>query len=159
MNEKYLTLAHRIRADLETLDKLWNHLAAAESPSGGSAEEALIAIGYRLHNLYTAAENVFLNIAKVFGNQVEDKSAWHAELLERMRLDLLPLRPAVIDHEAYDKLHELRRFRHLFRAAYGVELDPERLTLVLNKALALREIFPRQVEGFLDFLGSLDDEG
>lgn len=158
MNEKYLTLAHRIRADLETLDSLWNHLTTAESPSAESAEETLIAIGYRLHNLYTAAENIFLNIAKVFGNRVEDRSAWHAELLERMRLDLMPLRPAVIDHEAYDKLHELRRFRHLFRAAYGVELDPERLTLVLTKALALQKIFPRQIESFLDFLRSLNDE-
>ena len=158
MNEKYLTLAHRIRADLETIDKLWDHLSAAEKPTAETAKETLIAIGYRPHNLYTAAENVFLNIARVFGNQIQDPSAWHAELLERMRLDLMPLRPALIDHEAYDKLHELRRFRHLFRAAYGVELDPERMTLVLSKALALREIFPRQIESFLAFLGSLEDD-
>ena len=157
MNEKYLTLDHRIRADLETLDKLWNHLDAAETPAEGTAEETLIAIGYRLHNLYTAAESIFHNIARAFGNQIEDRSTWHAELLERMRLDLMPVRPAVIDDVSYDKLHELRRFRHLFRAAYGVELDPERLTLVLKKALALRAIFPRQVEEFLAFLRGIDE--
>ena len=33
MNEEPLTLAHRIGADLETLDKLWSRLAAAETPS------------------------------------------------------------------------------------------------------------------------------
>jgi len=157
MNEKRLTLTHRILADLETLDALWDHLATSEVPSASTAEEALIAIGYRLHNLYTAAENIFQNIAKAFGNHIEDRSSWHAELLERMRLDLMPLRPAVIDDEAYDKLHELCRFRHLFRAAYGIELDPERMELVLRKALALRKIFPRQAEAFLAFLRDLDD--
>ena len=156
MDEKYLTLSHRISADLETLDRLWNHLSTAEVPSEKTAEETLIAIGYRLHNLYTAAENIFQNIAKAFGNQMEDRSAWHAELLDRMRLDLLPLRPAVIDDDAYEKLHELRRFRHLFRAAYGIELDPERMELVLRKALALREVFPRQADEFLAFLRDLD---
>jgi hypothetical protein len=50
----------------------------------------------------------------------------------------------------------VRTFRHLFRAAYGIELDPERMALVLHKALALRETFPRQMEDFLAFLGSLD---
>lgn len=156
MNEQHLTLAHRIAADLAILDELWSRLAAVEPPSERTAEETLIAIAYRLHNLYTAAENIFQNIAKVFGNQIEDRSAWHAELLERMRLDLMPLRPAVIDDSAYDKLHELRRFRHLFRAAYGIELDPERMELVLRKALALREIFPRQIEEFLLFLRALE---
>ena len=157
MTEKYLTLAHRIRADLETLDKLWQRLEATETPSESTAEETLIALGYRLHNLYTAAENIFHNIAKSFGNQIEDRSAGHAELLERMRLDLMPLRPAVIDDEAYDKLHEMRRFRHLFRAAYGVELDPERMMLVLGKARALRRVFPLQIEAFLGFLRGLDE--
>lgn len=32
-----------------------------------------------------------------------DKAGWHRELLQRMRLDLTPLRPAVIDAEAYDR--------------------------------------------------------
>ena len=41
-------------------------------------------------------------------------------------------RPALIDDESYDKLHELRRFRHLFRAAYGIELDPERGELEIS---------------------------
>ena len=55
-----------------------------------------------------------------------------------------------------EELMRLRRFRHLFRAAYGIELDPERMELVLRKALALRETFPRQVEEFLAFLRSLE---
>ena len=44
MDEKYLTLAHRVSADLETLDRLWSLLAEAEVPSENTAEETLIAI-------------------------------------------------------------------------------------------------------------------
>ncbi|MCP4657298.1 MAG: hypothetical protein GY856_17955 [bacterium] len=57
------------------------------------------------------------------------------------------------------KLREAReaiRFRHVFRAAYSIDLDPERMALVLRKALALREHFPRRIEGFLTFLESLE---
>jgi len=62
----------------------------------------------------------------------------------------------VIDAASFDALDELRRFRHLFRAAYSAELDAERMALVLRKALALRESFPGQTEEFLEFLGRLD---
>lgn len=41
MNERYLTLAHRIRADLGTLEKLWNHLAAAKAVSTRSVVVSL----------------------------------------------------------------------------------------------------------------------
>jgi hypothetical protein len=41
-------------------------------------------------------------------------------------------------------MDELRRFRHLFRHAYGIELDPLRLQLVLAKATVLRAIYGQQ---------------
>lgn len=72
-----------------------------------------------------------------------------------MTLDLSPLRPAVIDDEAAACLAELRRFRHLFRAAYGIELDPQRLELILAKSVQLRKILPPQIESFLSFLKEL----
>ena len=62
----------------------------------------------------------------------------------------------MIDDQTLDQLDELRRFRHVFRAAYSIELDPERMALVLRKALALREVFPSQIEGFLTFLETLE---
>lgn len=72
-----------------------------------------------------------------------------------MRLNLMPLRPAVIDDAAYDALDELRRFRHLFRHAYAVRLDPQRLKLVVDKALALKAIYVEQLGQFVDFLQKL----
>jgi len=154
MNGKFLVLERNIQSDLETIDRLY---AALGSPELGESapEESLIVVAYRLHSLYTALENIFRNIASAFENNL-DVSSWHRDLLQRMRLDLTPIRPAVIDAEAYEKLDEMRRFRHVFRTLYGVELDPLRLGLVLRKALELKPLYRVQIERFLEFLRGIE---
>lgn len=100
MNGKFIILINSIRRDQQAIaaiyDELERHPLSAETDN-----DVLIVIAYHLHNLYNAFENVFQNIAAAFENSVEDEGRWHAQLLERMRLDAMPLRPAVIDDEAY----------------------------------------------------------
>jgi hypothetical protein len=155
MNEKFLILERSVRADLEAIDRLYEDLGTPQL-AGSDPEEKLIVVAYRLHSLYTAFENVFRNIAGTFENQLRDKAGWHRELLSRMKLDLTPIRPAVIDEKAHAKLDELLRFRHFFRTAYGVPLDPERLSLALRQALELRPLYRDQIERFLQFVQSLE---
>ncbi len=157
MSEKFLVLERRLRSDLSDLEQIYDELGdrvVAED----EAQESLIVQAYRLHNIYNACENMFRNIAVIFENQIDDKSGWHSELLQRMTLDLMPLRPAVIDDAAYEKLDELRRFRHFFRTAYGVSLDPERVAIAQKKALTLRKILPDQIETFIRFLAKRRQE-
>jgi len=54
-----------------------------------------------------------------------------------------------------DGLDELRRFRHLFRHAYTLRLDPERLRLVLRKAKQVGKRYRTSFEAFLAFLDEL----
>ncbi len=115
MGEEYLVLDRRIRKDLEVLEELWEELEIVDLAAPEVDRKEVVFVGYRLHNLYNAAENIFRNIAEAFGNHLGAKSRWHADLLDRMRLDLRPLRPAVIDDQAFDQLDELRRFRHVCR--------------------------------------------
>lgn len=154
MNEKYLILDRSVREDLNRIAKLYEALGSPELKDSGSQEELIVA-AYRLHSLFTAFENIFSNIAKAFENQVSRES-WHSEVLRRMRLDLTPLRPAVIDAEAYEKLDELRRFRHVFRTNYGLDLDPLRLRVVLQRALELKPLYLPQIERFLEFLRGVE---
>jgi hypothetical protein len=154
MSEKLLLLERSVETDLAAIEKLHDALRDA-APRVADSQEALIVAAYRLHNLYNAYENVFQAIAAAFENEVDPDAGWHSQLLQRMRLDLHPVRPAVIDESAYEALDELRRFRHLFRSAYGIELDGERLALVHRKAVKLREVFPPQVETFLEFVRGL----
>ena len=70
--------------------------------------------------------------------------------------ELSPIRPAVIDEEAFEKLDELLRFRHLFWTGYGLKLDALRLQLVVRKALELKPIYRGQIDRFLDYLRKLE---
>lgn len=154
MNDKILILVNSIRRDLVAIAAIYDELE--RHPLGADADDnTLIVVAYHLHNLYNAFENIFQNIAAVFENSVDDVERWRIQLLERMRLDVMPMRPAVIDDVAYDALDELRRFRHMFRHAYSVKLDFLRLQLVMRKALALKAIYAGQLERFVDFLQGL----
>lgn len=153
MNEKFLILERNIQSDLAVIERIYSELGEPEL-SESDGQEALIVVAYRLHSLYSAFENVFRNIATSFENHL-DPSSWHRQLLERMRLDLSPVRPAVIDDGAYEKLDEMLRFRHLFRTGYGLKLDALRLQLVVRKALELKPIYRRHIDRFLEYLHSL----
>jgi hypothetical protein len=155
MNEKFLILERSVRSDLEAIDRIFEGLGTPDL-SAPDPEEKLIVIAYRLHSLYSAFENAFRNIASTFENELHDRAGWHRELLQRMKLDLTPIRPAVIDEEAYAKLEELLRFRHFFRTAYGVPLEPTRLSLALHQALGLRSLYRKQIERFLQFVQTLE---
>ena len=154
MHEKILVLERSIAEDLEAIDRIFGALEPAELDSATPEDERVL-IGYRLHNLYNAFENIFRNVARAFENTLEERGGWHAELLRRMRFDLMPIRPAVIDPETFDQLDELRRFRHVFRSLYTDEIDPLRMTVALQKARELGQIWPASIEPFLLFLKGL----
>jgi len=154
MNEKFLVLERSIQSDLEIVEQLYDALGSPDLEES-EPQEVLIVVAYRLHSLYMAFENIFRNIATAFENHL-DPTSWHRQLLHRMRLDLSPLRPAVIDSEAYERLDEMLRFRHVFRTMYGLDLDALRLQVVLHKALELKELYRQQVESFLEFLRGLE---
>jgi len=154
MDEKTILLMRTIRRGMEDIAAIYGQLES-HPLEADMDPDTLIVVAYHLHNLYNAFENIFQNIAAVFENSTDDVAKWHAQLLERMQLDVMPLRPAVIDRTAYEALEELRRFRHLFRHAYTVRLSPLRLQLVVREALALRALYAAQLEQFIGFLQGL----
>jgi len=117
-----------------------------------------IVAGYYLHVLYGLFESLFTRIAATFGNQIADKAQWHSQLLRRMTLDVEGVRPHVISKETFECLEVLRRFRHLFRNAYVLRFDPERLAMAVQSALRLEQLYQRDLEAFLHFLDDLAGE-
>lgn len=117
-------------------------------------EMATVAVAYLLHNLYTAFESYFLRVAKHFENSIDDAS-WHRELLDRMRIDVPEIRPAVIDSDLADPLDELRRFRHLFRNLYKSQLKPNRVREVSSLVDPLIEGFTVRHGRFLAWIDEL----
>jgi uncharacterized protein YutE (UPF0331/DUF86 family) len=72
-----------------------------------------------------------------------------------MRLSLEGLRPALISEETFRCLNELRAFRHFFRHAYDTDLEPEKVELVVRKALKLKDLWAGDCRAFKEFLRAL----
>lgn len=104
-----------------------------------------------MHCFYNACENIFLNIAKTFENNIEPQE-WHKSILKRMKLDILEIRPAVISNNLYLILDEFRGFRHIFRHGYSFELDWEKEKLVADKFDKAVDLLKNEMGSFKVFL-------
>jgi hypothetical protein len=115
-------------------------------------EDLTISLAYRLHNLYSSYEDMFKLIAGFFENQIDDLPRYRADLLKRMRLDIEGYRPRLISEDSFKILDELRGFRHVFRHAYNYQLEPERIVILTERTLRLKDIFWKDFEKFLEKL-------
>jgi len=104
-----------------------HELAARWDASGQLDRPELFLVAVNLHGWYTAFETVLERIARLLDQSMPSGPSWHVELLEQMRVDIPGLRPALIAPEALGPLHELRKFRHFFRNAYVLEMDPAKV--------------------------------
>ena len=153
MKESIRLLKADIAADEQVIARLYEALAGTWERL--DTPEQAIVVGYYLHNLYMGFEHIFERVAETFENQIADKSQWHAQLLRRMSLDIPEMRPRLISEEAYECLDELRRFRHVFRSAYTIRLDADRLKLAINRARRLGELHPGELARFQAFLDQM----
>jgi hypothetical protein len=151
-------LVAELRFDAEQVDILLASNTRASDRINAGATDYLdfSALGYTIHNLYSIMENSCLRIAKFFENSISD-SAWHKDLLERMRLDIDQVRPAFLDEQTYLYLDDLRAFRHVFRNLYARPIDKDKIMLVQAKVEPACNAFHRAVERYHEFLQSLTE--
>jgi len=107
------------------------------------------ACAHQLSRMYNVLEQMGLRVAKVFENSIDDEKGWHGALLTRLALRIEGVRPALIPQELKLPLNELKSFRHVFVHAYDLELDPEKLALVLKYARQVAECLPALAERFV----------
>lgn len=89
-----------------------------------------------LHHAYGAIENAMARTRRAMEGDALSGARWHEELLSAMALDLAPVRPAILSKDSLTALRTLLGFRHFFRHAYAVALDPARLGELRRVALA-----------------------
>lgn len=151
--ERIQLLRAEIRDSLAAIEETYQRIEEAGGQAAGSERDIVLA--YYLQVLYSLFESFFTQIAVTFGNEIDNQAHWQAHLLKRMSLDIPSVRPPVISRESYIALNELRGFRHLFRNAYLLQFDPDRLNLVLRAAFELKVTYPADIDRFLDFLERL----
>jgi len=106
----------------------------------------------KVQQLYTAIEDIFKQVAKVFENHIDDPSRYHRELLKRMNIHVADIRPAVISDETMAFLDRLRRFRHFIRHAYSFEFDTDELLLLQKKIASNMNLLAQDFRQFREFL-------
>ncbi|MEJ5361035.1 MAG: hypothetical protein WBK20_15375 [Spirochaetota bacterium] len=144
--ERIILLKSQIESQLESIEKIYNNINERKKKKGKWVVEN---IGYQLHNLYCAFEDLFKIIAREFENNINNSSQYHSELLKRMTLSIEGVRPRLISEEAFVLLNNLRSFRHFFRHAYSYELDKRKIDIVLDDALKLKTIYKDDIHNFL----------
>jgi hypothetical protein len=85
--EAIKTLISEIRADLEAIERILQQIDQIRQgikPNQPPLFQEKAAIGYLLHNLYSAFENIFKNIANVFGNMMGEHSRLSHALRKRI---------------------------------------------------------------------------
>ncbi len=109
----------------------------------------------KTQQLYTAVEDLLKSIAVTFENNIDSAQSYHIELLNRMKLDIKNIRPAVISDDSFKILNKLRAFRHFVRHAYDYELDKDELLLLQKKMGESFKHVNNDIGIFLNFLDEL----
>lgn len=117
--------------------------------------EQLDSVAYQIHNLYCSIEDLLKLIASAFENQVGTTGEWHRILLLRLSQPVDGIRPAFLSEESFDLLNQLRSFRHMFRHAYGTEIELSQLQPNIDIALRAVNAISRDISSFLDQFNKL----
>jgi hypothetical protein len=87
------------------------------------ASHAAVAV----HGWYSALEAALERIVRTLDGDVPRGDRWHRELLSQATVEVPDVRPPVLPRELLPELLELLAFRHFFRHAYSVPIDPNML--------------------------------
>jgi len=160
VNKRYLELADRLRGELPDLDasmrkaeRSWESVRIAHRDQ----DIYLDSVALNLHAFYSGLEKLFELIARQVDGASPEGIAWHRDLLSRMAEDVKDVRPAVISKETSGKLDQYRRFRHLVRNVYATNLNPEKISGLMEN---LTEFWPKlsaELEAFSRFLKDLSE--
>lgn len=135
------------------IDRIVNRITERRGTFDRGNAADVDSMGYQLHNLYGAFEQLFEEVARFFENRIDD-GRYHADLIRRMQLDVRGIRPALLSRETAQELDELRRFRHLFRHAYATDLDAVKVAELAGRVPDMRSAFARDFALFLSAMQS-----
>src|SRR5438477_9790833 len=140
------TIHNEMRQDCRVATEAFNKASVRFARKEEIAYEAC---AHQLARMYNAFEQMGLRVAKAFENSIDDEKAWHGALLNRLAISIEGVRPALVPEDLKLPLRELKDFRHVFVHAYELELDPEKLALLLKYANRVTDQLPQIVKDFV----------
>ena len=154
MKEVYLTVAGRIRRELDALRAVTERTLAIweEAQPVEEGDYHVDAVALNLHRFYAGLERILEVIATRVDQTVPTGGNWHQELLDQMSTDVSTVRPAVLSEDTRQKLDAFRGFRHVVRNVYTHDFDPEQMRLLIARLPATMDCIARDLSAFADRL-------
>jgi hypothetical protein len=115
----------------------------------------LDSVALNLHSFYSGLERLFELIARHIDCSIPDGETWHRDLLDQMACEVADIRPAVIDQNNTESLDEFRRFRHLVRNVYTINLVPAKIKKIVSNLPGLWNSLRAELLAFADFTDEL----
>lgn len=162
MIEDYLSLADRIRKELEDLAQVVKRAERAIKISRQRPEDKDFYIDsavLNLHAFYAGMERIFQQIGEIVDSHIPSGAGWHRELIQQMQEDLDNIRPPVLSEEAGQYLDEYLRFRHVVRNIYAFHFDPERVERLVDQMNPVLERVKVELLTFISFLEHVGGDG
>jgi len=157
VNAVYTELAERIRGEAQDLDRTVQRAIAAWSQAKRKSDEDayLDSAALNLHGFYSGIERLFELIVRRVDRTMPTGETWHGSLLDQVAQDVVDVRPAVINQSNALALDEFRRFRHLVRNVYTMNLVPDRMAGLMTMLPDLWPTLRAELLAFADFLEAL----
>lgn len=157
MNGTYLTVAGRIRDELEEIERIvarTRHIWETGSRNGD--DYYVDAVALNLHGFYAGLERIFAIIAERIDESTPEGGDWHTELLDQMNTRIRSVRPEVLSDETVRVLDRYRGFRHVVRNVYTTEFDSEQIAPLVE---GLEEAFRSTRGDLLSLAEFLEEQG
>jgi hypothetical protein len=147
-------------ADLRTLiGDLAAEIANKDlGPKADPPREVLALLAVDLHSYYTALESLVERVLVAVEGRTPGGPASHAALLREASRAIEGVRPSLFPPERIDGLDELRRFRHVFRHAYALDLRHDKMRRALDPFPAVHAGLSSDLDALIAFLRRLIDE-
>lgn len=135
MNAALQRLRAEIGFDRAAFATRIEELAGLDLPPDPSGADQRARAAVALHHAYGAIESIMVRVARFLEGEVPEGPDWHQGLLQSMGLAIDGVRPAVFSADTIAALRHLLGFRHFFRHAYAVDLDPVRLGILRQEMI------------------------
>jgi hypothetical protein len=160
VNTHYRELVDRLRNELVDLEHIVDRAQRSWTQAQGASrdqEAYLDSVALNLHSFYSALERLFQLIAKHVDGSFPEGGNWHRDLILQMADDQREARPAVIGHDSASGLDEFRRFRHLVRNVYTINLRPDKISGLMSALPGLWKELRAELQAFADFIEELTE--
>ena len=132
----------QIALELRNLERILLEFPVTR-PCASLSTLELAGVAALLHNFYNGIENVLKVAVKMRGGEVPTGGSWHRDLMK------LAGTVGVLSEATASALRPYLAFRHFFSHGYAIQLDPARMSPLLQDVREAFDTFHQDLATFL----------